>query len=87
MIWQLTDDFRIRVVPLNFILEYMADVVNPKTGETKQKWKRHGYYSTLQNAIAALPDRVAQHPEVKTIGDLTARIESLAVQLSKRVGK
>ena len=87
MIWQLTDDFRIKVVPLNFILEYMADGVNRKTGEPTRKWKLHGYYSTLQNAIAALPDRVAQHHEVKTIGDLTARLDSLAVQLSKRVGK
>ena len=87
MIWQLTEDYRIKVVPLNFILEYMADGVNPKTKAPTRKWKLHGYYSTLQAAIMAIPDREAQHPTVKTIGDLTARLEHLAAQLSKRVGK
>lgn len=87
MIWQLTEDYRIRVIPLNFVLEYLADGINPKTKEPTRKWKVHGYYSTLQGAIAALPDREAQHPEVKTIGDLTARLDGLAAQLSRRVGK
>ena len=85
MIWQLTDDYRIKVVPLNFILEYMADGVNPKTGEPTREPAITKIFR--RKRPPNVPDRVAQHPEVKTIGDLKARLDGLAAQLSKRVGK
>lgn len=88
MIWELAENWRISVVPLNFILEHFEEGgINRKTGEQgKAKWVRKGYYSSLEKAISAIPSELAQHPEVKTFGDLSARLDTLARQISRRVG-
>lgn len=86
MIWQLTDDIRIKVVPLNFILERLVQGKNPKTKEPTETWRVCGYYSSLESAIRALPSELAQCPDVETFEGLCARLDKLAGQLSRRVG-
>jgi hypothetical protein len=88
VIWQLTDDYRISVVPMNFILERLQDGgKNPKTGEfAKPRWVNVGYYSSLEAAISALPSDIAQHPEIETFAHLSEALRKLAGQLSRRVG-
>jgi len=88
MLWQLTDTVRIKVIPLNFVLEmYEEGGINPKTRkQAPAKWRIKGYYSTLEKAIAALPSELAQHPDVETFEGLCARIDKLAGQLARRVG-
>lgn len=88
MIWELTNTFRLRVEPMNFILEqYREGGINRRTGEQgKAKWVICGYYSTLQNAIRAIPDEIAQHPEVETFAGFIERLDKLAGQLARRVG-
>jgi hypothetical protein len=88
MIWQLTDDYRISVVPMNFILERLREGgIDPKTKQPgKPRWVTVGYYSSLEAAISALPSDIAQHPEIETFAHLSEALRKLAGQLSRRVG-
>lgn len=87
MIWQLTPEYRVKVIPLNFVLERWTESVNPKTKEPTAGWKVIGYYSGLESAIRAIPDDLAQHPEVKDWEGLRERLESLADKLARSVGR
>ncbi|MFZ9971066.1 MAG: LD-carboxypeptidase [Bacteroidia bacterium] len=58
-----------------------------KVLESPHLYDRENQFSGSHEQRAADLHWAAQHPEVKTIWDLKARLDGLAAQLSKRVGK
>lgn len=87
MIWQLSEEYRVKVEPLNFVLQRLTEVTNRETKEARMDWKTVGYYSGLESAIRAIPDDIALSPEVEDYKGLRALLDALAGQLARRVGK
>lgn len=88
MIWEITDTHRVRVEPLNFVLERRHHT--KPTGdhpEGREVWKVVGYHSGLESALRAIPDDIAALPEVQDYAGLRARLEALVGQLARRVGR
>lgn len=88
MIWEISKDYRVSVVPLNFVLERRHHTrPSDDHPEGRDTWKTVGYYSGLESALRAIPDDIAQLPEVQDYAGLRARLDTLAGQLARRVGK
>lgn len=84
MIIQLTERWRLRRYDdLNFVVEYYAE--GGMNQRTKQKgpdrWVIKGYYSSLFQAIVALPDRMAFDPTLQSFEELEAAILSVVDRL------
>ena len=86
MIIQLSDDFRIRTDPYNWILERYAEVMDFKTGEPtgRYDWRLQGYYGSAEQAIKAIPDHLARSPEIKTLQALNAAMERQVAMMDHR---
>ena len=90
MIIQLTEDWRIKVIPLNYVLEERVESgIGPggKLPKEPYKWEVKGYYSGLRSALTALPDFLAQSPKVETAEALFARWDKLCVQFARSAGR
>lgn len=88
MIIPLSDDWQVKVVPLNFVLEqrYRTKPSNEHP-EGRLDWKVCGYYSGLQAALLALPDHLAQSPEIETYEGFLAEWEALSKRITARIGR
>lgn len=86
MIIDLTDQWRVKVEPMNFILQQYAQTKpSKKNPEGGMKWKTYGYYSGLESALRALPDALAQCPEIETYQGYLAAWNDLARDLGGRM--
>ena len=86
MILSLNDDYRINVSSMNFTLEQSYTV---KEGDNagQERWKTLGYYSGFESVLRAIPDHLAQHPDVVTFEDFMGRWKALAKDVGGRFGK
>ena len=87
---ELNEEWRINVIPLNFVLEQrMESGKRPDGSDPKEpyKWEVRGYYSSLRAALTALPDFLAQTPSVETLEGFFARWDKLCVQFARSAGK
>ena len=87
---EISDDWRVNVIPLNFVLEERV-AKGAKPGEKVAvegfRWDVRGYYSSLRAALTALPDFLAQSPGVETLEAYLARWDTLIATLARRAGK
>jgi len=87
---ELTEDWRINVIPLNFVLEERVPkgiAPGEKIAREGFNWVVRGYYSGLRAALLALPDFLAQSPGVETLEGYLARWDKVTAQLVRRAGK
>jgi hypothetical protein len=86
MIFQLTDEWRIRTIPYNVVLDNLCDVTDFKTGEFIRKdWKEVGFYATVSQAIGAIPGHIVLDHRIETFDELLGKIALVAAALDARV--
>ena len=71
MIIPLADNWRIKTIPLNFVLEEQIDA-HDKDKNPVKRWVIRGYYSGMDSALQALPDHLALSPSVGTYEEYLA---------------
>ena len=86
MIIEISDEWRVRVEPMNFILEQYREVI-AKNKPPRMDWKFVGYYASLEQALLRIPHHLMQSGDLENIAGLPTRWESLIAQFSRRVGK
>ncbi len=84
MIWQLSDDYRVRTIPMNFVLEEYREI-KPKDKPAYHEWTFLGNYSGLRSVLHALPDWVALRDDTKTLEGLLVALEALADDITERI--
>ena len=84
MIIEISENFRVKTIPLNFVLEERveADATRKIKPKCSHKWVIRGYYSGLSAALAAIPDYLAQSPAIKTLGDYTRAWDALRKEVA-----
>lgn len=86
MIIEVSDEWRIKVEPMNFILEQLVEV-KPKDKPAHMDWKFCGYFPDPETALKALPGHLMQSRDLETMSGLSARWERVIAQFTRRVGK
>jgi hypothetical protein len=86
MIMNLTDEYRIKTIPHNVVLEALRPVADPKTKAfVRMDWQQVGFYSTLEQAVKGIPADIVLDPRVMDIESLRLRMEATAKQLESLV--
>lgn len=52
----INENYRINIVPRNYVLEAKTEVLDRTTKEYKTEWKTVGYYGTIENLCKHLID-------------------------------
>ena len=81
----MTDDWRVKVIPMNFVLEqHKKTKPSKKYPDGRMQWVRYGYYSSLENALRAIPSALAQSPTLTTLEEYTAEWRRIAASVQKK---
>jgi len=84
MIINITDEYRVKTIPMNFVLEQYREI-KPRNKPVRYEWVFLGYYSGLASALKALPDHVALAEGLIDVGHLSARLRDIAEDAAKRL--
>ena len=87
---EIAEDWRIKVIPLNFELQQRVESGNRPDGTAPTdpyKWQFRGYYSGLKSALTALPDHLTLSCEGEQIEALFTRWEGLCDKVARSAGK
>jgi hypothetical protein len=86
MIWQLTDEYRVKTEPMNYVLQELR-TVRPKDKPPYEEWQTLGYYSGLRSVMKALPDYMGLRDDVTSLESLLGRLENTIEEVIARVNK
>ena len=86
MIINITDEYRVKTIPMNFVLEQYREL-KPRDKPSHHEWVFLGFYSGLASALRALPDHVALTEDLNDVAALSARLRDIAEGAAKRLLK
>lgn len=89
MIIPISDDWRVKVEGMNFILEHLQPTKPHKSNNYTAgvRWVLQGYYPSLKRALQALPDHLALSPGVTTLEGYMEAWDVLVNRLTAKLGK
>ena len=64
------DNFRIKKITRNLVLEQYREVINSKTKEKRMDWCLEGYYNTFANILSVLIESRLQQNTYQSINEL-----------------
>ena len=81
----VNDEWRLRLEPLNVVLERYRLIINPKDQSERYDWGFVGYYGSIAQAVKEIPVKASMLSQFETLAELNSKIGDLADALQTQL--